>query len=88
MTAEDMPLNLSRLTRSIVPVIALAKGSPLSPDESGRVEVTVRDHGFEGQAAPAFLSIGATAADPRPRGHAHPYSLSSRCEHRLICCVL
>lgn len=55
MTAEDMPLELSRLTRSIVPVIALAKGSPLSPDEIGRVESAVRDHGSEGQAAPAFL---------------------------------
>jgi hypothetical protein len=52
---EDMPLDLSRLTQSILPVIALVKGSPLSPDESVRVEAAVRDHSFEGQEAPTFL---------------------------------
>jgi hypothetical protein len=51
-----MPWQLSQLTRSILPVIALVKGSPLSSEESDRIEMIVSDHSYWQEALPFLLA--------------------------------
>jgi hypothetical protein len=51
-----MPGCRMSLTRSILPVIALVKGSPLSLEESDRIEAIVSDHSYWQEASPFLLA--------------------------------
>jgi hypothetical protein len=56
MDSSFMPgCHFSPLTQSILPVITSVKGSPISPEETDRIETIARDHGLGRQSASPFL---------------------------------